>query len=85
MTNKDAAFLVVSENQGQFVHYKEVSDQIQGRQLSPLSGKTPENTVNRDLRQLVKEGRIRTIGWGTGEFYLPEVGNSVRQMSWFAD
>lgn len=54
MTHKEAICALLQEK-GEPMHYKEITAELIERGL-PISGKTPENTINRDCNVLLKEG-----------------------------
>jgi len=83
MTNKQAARCVLGEYPGEYVRYRFVADEIQRRGLSGLSGKTPGNTIDRDLRKLVLEGLAETPWKGSGLFRLAEKGLKFFQRRMF--
>ena len=79
MTNKQAALSVLAECPGQYISYRFVANEILRRGISGLGGKTPWTTIDRDLRELVEEGRAETKGWGSGLFRLSESESRSRQ------
>ena len=54
MTHKEAICALLQEK-GEPMHYKEITNELIKKGLS-ISGEKPENTINRDCNNLVKDG-----------------------------
>jgi HB1, ASXL, restriction endonuclease HTH domain len=76
MNSVDAAFKVLQEA-GKPLHYAEIARRIVQSKLWLTSGRTPENTVNRDINQeIVHRGKLaRFVRLGGGMYAaVPESG-----------
>ena len=69
MTSVDAAYQVLREA-GEPLHYKEIARRILASRLWTTTGKTPQNTINRDINQeIAHRGRkARFVRLGDGMY-----------------
>ena len=72
MTIKDAALIILEKAQGKLFHYVEITREIQRRWPNLIPSNTPENSVDRALRQLVLQGLAKTPRNGSGLFQIAE-------------
>ena len=68
MTIKDAVLQVLRKSTEVVVHYVPVRERVQ--ELREVGGATPDNTVNRELNSLCRQGLVKSPKNYSGYYYL---------------